>query len=119
MGTTSAFHEGGDHTAVATGTLAGQLAADGRLEQYNSAWRSAIEDEILRNVVFADLVADYSPADWDDAIQTAAQLREPGKLLPSLSAGLSGLSLLAKYRLHKFRLRRQGYVQIAAEEYTT
>lgn len=117
MGTTSAFHEGGDHTAVATGTLAGKLAAADQLGRYNTAWREAVGNEILRSIVFADLVADYQPEDWDSAIRTAAQLRRPGRLLSSLSAGISGLSLLARYRLQKYRLRRRGYVQIAAEEY--
>lgn len=117
MGATSAFHEGGDHTAVATGALAGRLAADGRLDRYNDAWRSAVGDEVLRSVVFADLVGDYEPEDWDAAFRAARRLKEPGGLRPSLSAGVAGLSLVARYRLHKFRTRRRGYVQIREAEY--
>ncbi|MFB6112072.1 MAG: NAD(P)/FAD-dependent oxidoreductase [Halobacteriaceae archaeon] len=117
MGATSAFHEGGDHTAVATGQLAGRLAASGQLDRYNAAWQAQVGNEILRSVVFADLVESYQPADWDDAFRTASRLRNPGRLTPTLSAGLSGLSLVARYRLRKLRLRRRGYTQIRTEEY--
>jgi electron-transferring-flavoprotein dehydrogenase len=119
MGSTSAFHEGGDHTAVATGQLAGRLAAEGRLEAYNDAWKERVGSEILRSVVFADLVADYEPADWDSAFRAANRLKDPAGFRPSLSAGLQGLALVARYRLHKFRVRRAGYVQIAESEYRT
>lgn len=117
MGSTSAFHEGGDHTAVATGTLAGRLAAAGRLSEYNDAWKGKVGSEILRSVVFADLVADYQPSDWDKAFRTARQLQNPTGFRPSISAGLSGLALVLRYRLHKYRVRRQGYVQIKESEY--
>src|SRR6056297_1203707 len=93
MGTTSAFHEGGYHVAVRSGAIAGELAATRRLDAYNDAWKAAIGDEILRNVSFADIVADYEPADWDRTFSTARKLmqREGSLIGFSPRAGLSGL----------------------------
>jgi len=63
MGATSAFHEGGDHVAVRTGKIAGTLAAQDRMDRYNDQWKSAIGDEILRNVGMAEVVHDFGPTD--------------------------------------------------------
>jgi len=120
MGTTSAFHEGGDHVAVRTGTIAGELAAAGDLSAYNRRWREAIGDEIIRNVTMADIVADYTPADWDrviaaaDAMLTAETGR--GLLARTWSAGLGAIKLVLAYRWQK-RSIRDDYVQLTADEY--
>ncbi|MDX1745537.1 MAG: NAD(P)/FAD-dependent oxidoreductase, partial [Halobacteriales archaeon] len=71
MGATSAFHEGGAHVAVATGRIAGDLAARGQLDRYNNAWKRTIGEEVNRNVAMADLVHDYGPRDWDRAFRVA------------------------------------------------
>lgn len=65
MGSTSAFHEGGYHTAVATGRLAGTLAAQGDLARYNRAWKETVGREIAINVVFAEMLGEYGPAEWE------------------------------------------------------
>ena len=119
MGTTSAFHEGGYHVAVRSGAIAGELAATRRLEAYNDAWKEAIGDEILRNVSFADIVADYEPPDWDRTFRTARKLmqREGSLIGFSPSAGLSGLKLYAKYWWTKRRFRDGGYVQLHEHEF--
>jgi len=121
MGTTSAFHEGGYHVAVRSGTIAGELAATDRLEQYNEAWKSAIGSEISRNVAFADIVEAYEPDDWDSAFRTADKLvarNGSDELLRyHLSAGLSGLKLYGQYALRRFRNRNGKYVQLPESEY--
>jgi len=119
MGTTSAFHEGGYHVAVRSGAIAGELAATRRLDAYNDAWKEAIGDEILRNVSFADIVAEYEPADWDRAFSTARDLlQRKGSLIGfSPSAGLSGLKLYAQYWWTKRKYRDGGYVQLHEHEF--
>jgi electron-transferring-flavoprotein dehydrogenase len=119
MGTTSAFHEGGYHVAVRSGAIAGELAATRRLEAYNDAWKEAIGDEILRNVSFADIVADYEPADWDKAFRTARSLvqREGALVGFSPRAGLSGLKLYGQYWWTKRKYRDGGYVQLREDEF--
>jgi len=121
MGTTSAFHEGGDHCAMRTGRLAGTLAAEGRLDEYNDAWKDAIGDELLRNVSMADVVADYGPADWDRTFEAARKLgAEQGAtrvLQLSGGAGLAGLKLAGAYKWRKWKNRDGRYTQLRAEEY--
>ncbi|MFB6156082.1 MAG: NAD(P)/FAD-dependent oxidoreductase [Haloferacaceae archaeon] len=122
MGTTSAFHEGGDHVAVRTGRIAGELAADGDLSSYNRRWKEAIGDEVLRNVAMADVVRDYGPDDWDWAFRTARKLlaSSDGYQLfdrSALGAGFSGAKLLGTYKRAKFRYRKSRYVQITEDEY--
>jgi len=122
MGTTSAFHEGGDHVALRTGKLAGELAATDSLEEYNDAWKDAIGDELLRNVAMADVVADYEPDDWDTAFRVARQMLETadtGKLLTrkNASVGIDGLRLYRAYRKAKKRHADGKYVQLTADEY--
>jgi len=119
MGATSAFHEGGDHVAVRTGTLAGRLAANGRLERYNDAWHRAIGDEILRNVTFADMVRDWGPTDWDRAFTTANDLMDARgiKADAALKGGLHGLELVARYKWGKFGYRNGKYVQLREDDY--
>ena len=122
MGTTSAFHEGGDHVAVRTGKIAGKLAARGELYAYNDRWKDAIEDEILRNITFAELARGYGPDDWDWAFRTSRRLLGDENGLDLFetkrwSAGLSGLKLLWQYRRQKRSFRKNGYVQIEAADY--
>jgi len=119
MGTTSAFHEGGDHVAVRTGAIAGELAARGDLSGYNTAWKDAIGDEILRNVTMADMVRDYRPADWDHIFRTARKMlaEEEGYRMfeRKFAAGWDAIKLLLAYRWNKRRHR--DYVSIHASDY--
>jgi len=121
MGTTSAFHEGGDHVAVRTGAIAGELAGTGDLSGYNAAWKDAIEDEILRNVTMADMVEEYGPEDWDNIFRTARKMlaEEEGYRMfkRKFAAGWDAIKLLVSYRWRKRRLRRGGYVNIPEDDY--
>ena len=120
MGTTSAFHEGGDHAAVRTGRIAGELAAKGDLSPYNRAWKHSIGDEILRNVSFAELARGYGPDDWDRTFRTTRKMLERGgdlDLAEQWSAGVDAVKLLLKYRRQKFRFRDGRYAQIREREY--
>jgi electron-transferring-flavoprotein dehydrogenase len=123
MGTTSAFHEGGDHVAHRTGLLAGRLAAEGRLEAYNDAWHDAIGEEIKRNVAMADVVADFGPQDWDDTIRitrTMLAANDSGKLISKSNArsAAGGLGLYTRYRKAKFGLRKGRYAQLRESDYS-
>jgi electron-transferring-flavoprotein dehydrogenase len=119
MGTTSAFHEGGDHTAVRTGQIAGSLAGAGDLSGYNAAWKEAIGDEILRNVTMADMVADYDPTDWDRIFRTARRMLADadgyGMFERTFAAGWDAMKLLASYRWNKRRNRT--FVSIHESDY--
>ena len=122
MGSTSAFHEGGDHTAVRTGAIAGELAAAGDLAPYNDRWKEAIGDEILRNVAMADVVREYHPDDWDWAFSTAHKLLDSGggySILKAsnIAAGFSAARLVLSYKRAKFAARNGRYVQIPESEY--
>ena len=120
MGTTSAFHEGGDHVAVRTGAIAGELAAAGDLAAYNRRWKEAIGDEIVRNITMADMVGDYEPADWDRVIGAAdamlAAETDGGLLAQPYRSGWESLKLLLGYKWNK-RYTKREYVTIAADEY--
>ncbi|MFB6102641.1 MAG: NAD(P)/FAD-dependent oxidoreductase [Haloplanus sp.] len=121
MGTTSAFHEGGDHVAVRTGAIAGGLAGSGDLSGYNTAWKDAIEDEILRNVTMADMARDYDPEDWDRVFRTARKMLadEAGYRMfeRKFAAGWDAIKLLVSYKWRKRRLRNDGYVNIREDDY--
>jgi electron-transferring-flavoprotein dehydrogenase len=121
MGTTSAFHEGGDHVAVRTGHLAGKLAAQGQLWRYNAAWKDAIGDEILRNVSMAEMARDYGPDDWDRIFRTARRMLADAEgyqmFERGYTAGLDAARLLLRYNWTKFGFRGGRYVQIAEDEY--
>jgi electron-transferring-flavoprotein dehydrogenase len=121
MGTTSAFHEGGYHVAVRTGSIAGELAAKGRLEAYNRQWKDAIGEEITRNVTFADIVGDYEPGDWDRAFAMASDIlsddREKGLLNWKLSSGIAGAKLVGAYKMTKRKYRGGKHVQFREDEY--
>jgi len=121
MGTTSAFHEGGYHVAVRTGKIAGRLAATDGLEHYNGVWKRAIGDELLRNVVFADIVADYGPDDWDWAFGTIRKMQAKADansiVKEGYKAGIDAAKILAKYKKQKFGYRNGGYVQLREDEY--
>jgi len=121
MGTTSAFHEGGDHLAVRTGAIAGRLAAEGKLGHYNHEWRDTVGEEALRNVSLAELVRGWGPDDWDHVFGVGKEMLSGADADEMLSwsprAGLSGLKLLARYKLDRFRNRNR-YVQLTADEYS-
>ncbi|WP_129113284.1 NAD(P)/FAD-dependent oxidoreductase [Halegenticoccus tardaugens] len=122
MGATSAFHEGGDHVAVRTGAIAGELAAAGDLSTYNDRWKVAIGDEVLRNVSMADVVHDYGPADWDWAFKTARNLMVEGEGLRlfearKMAAGVNAVKLVSAYKKRKYRFRKGRYVQLKESEY--
>jgi electron-transferring-flavoprotein dehydrogenase len=121
MGTTSAFHEGGYHVAVRTGKIAGRLAATDSLENYNDVWKRAIGDEIVRNVAFADIVAEYEPDDWDRAFEVINGMQGSGTetaiLEQTYSAGIGATKLLAAYKKRKFSYRDGRYVQLSEDEY--
>jgi electron-transferring-flavoprotein dehydrogenase len=123
MGTTSAFHEGGDHVAVRTGSIAGRLAAEGDLSGYNRAWKDAIGEEVLRNVAMADMARGYGPRDWDRVFRTARRMlaeREGfGMFEKRFAAGWDAAKLLFGYRWRKLRFGNGRYVQITEDEYTS
>ncbi|MGM0605256.1 MAG: NAD(P)/FAD-dependent oxidoreductase [Halobacteriota archaeon] len=120
MGATSAFHEGGDHVAVRTGAIAGELTAAGDLSTYNDEWKAAIGDEILRNVTFAELVRGYGPADWDRVFKTTRDMLADGGLGTfdrKFTAGVRGMKILYKYKRQKRRFKKNGFVQVTEDEY--
>ncbi len=121
MGTTSAFHEGGYHVAVRTGKIAGRLAATDSIANYNDVWKRAIGDEILRNVAFADIVADYGPDDWDRVFDTINDMQGTGSsdglVNKTYSAGLGAAKIMAAYKRRKFNYRDGDYVQLSADDY--
>ncbi|MWG36032.1 NAD(P)/FAD-dependent oxidoreductase [Halomarina oriensis] len=119
MGATSAFHEGGDHVAVRTGAIAGRMAANDTMRAYNSEWKHAIGDEVVRNLAFAELARGLGPADWDREFATASAVVDRGRgfqLRNSVKAGLSGLSLFGRYYRQRRRFRKE-FVQIHEDEY--
>ena len=119
MGATSAFHEGGDHVAVRTGKIAGQLAGQGRLDRYNREWKRAIGEEVRRNVALADMVRGWEPDDWDDTFRLVDNMLNRGEYSPSqaLGSGLSGIRLVAEYKLRKLSLGSGRYVQLRQDDY--
>ncbi len=119
MGTTSAFHEGGDHVAVRSGKIAGELAAAGRLNRYNEAWQTAIGEEIRRNVAMADVVRDFGPGDWDRTFTAVDRMLNRGEYsrVNLLRSGVTGLGLFVRYKRAKWGYRNAGYVQLREAEY--
>ena len=123
MGTTSAFHEGGDHVAHRTGKLAGKLAAQDRLDDYNDAWHEAIGAEVKRNVAMADVVEEYGPADWDRTIRvtrTMLEASDDGNIISKSNArsAAGGLKLYSQYKRAKFRYRKRKYTKIRESDYS-
>jgi len=120
MGTTSAFHEGGDHVAVRTGRIAGKLAAQGELERYNDEWKAAIGDEILRNVTFAEIVRGWGPAEWDRAFAAVSRMKSRGGYdwAGALGSGWTALKVVADYKWTKRGFGNDAYVQLREDEYT-
>ncbi|WP_410766993.1 NAD(P)/FAD-dependent oxidoreductase [Haloferax sp. DFSO60] len=122
MGSTSAFHEGGDHVAVRTGAIAGELAAEGDLSDYNERWKDAIGDEILRNVAMAEIVHDYTPKQWDKTFKAARKLLADDDgyrafAASKLTAGFSAAKLATQYQKTKLKYRNGKYVQLTEDEY--
>jgi electron-transferring-flavoprotein dehydrogenase len=123
MGTTSAFHEGGDHVAVRSGAIAGRLAAEGRLEGYNDEWREAIGAELRRNIAMADIVTDYRPDDWNRAFRIAREMQSAESdgdfiTLGAARSAAGGLGLYARYKLAKFRNRGGRIAAVRESEYS-
>jgi len=120
MGTTSAFHEGGDHVAVRTGKIAGELAANDQLLKYNGRWKRAIGDEILRNVAFAEIVRGWEPDDWDRVFAATRQMQRKGGYDwgGALRSGATALRVLADYKWTKRGFSDGTYVQLRQDEYT-
>ncbi len=119
MGGTSAFHEGGDHVAVRTGKLAGELAASENLNAYNDAWKDALGPEFRRNVTMADVVEPYGPTEWDTAFSTVDSMVNHGQytLWSVLKAGMTGIKLFSDYKFTKRNYRNGDYVQFSESEY--
>jgi electron-transferring-flavoprotein dehydrogenase len=120
MGTTSAFHEGGDHVAIRTGKIAGRLAALGALRAYNTEWQRAIGDEILRNVGIAEMVREFGPDDWDRTFRLINSVMPDGAryaVRDVALTGLYGMRLFLGYRWSKFRYRDGAYCQIREDDY--
>jgi flavin-dependent dehydrogenase len=119
MGATSAFHEGGDHVAMRTGKIAGRLAGMDAMRAYNSEWQEAIGDEVLRNVVMAEMVHDFGPRDWDRTFKLInAIMGEDGyKPRDAASQGLYGAKMFAGYTKRKYGYRDGRYCQIREDEY--
>ncbi|QLG26641.1 NAD(P)/FAD-dependent oxidoreductase [Halorarum halophilum] len=121
MGATSAFHEGGDHVAVRTGAIAGELAAAGDLSGYNERWHEAIGEEVLRNVAMAEMCRDFGPGDWDGIFRTGRKMLADekgfGMFEQRFAAGFGAMKLLLTYRWNKWKLRDRRYVQLTADEY--
>ena len=127
MGTTSPFHEGGDHVAIRTGELAGRLAAQGRLEAYNDAWKAAIGDEVLKNSILAAMAQGFEPHDWDRTFRTINRLDEKLSRLRPMgprdiewirTAGRGGLRMVTSFAWHRRRLADGGYVKLHEDKYT-
>ncbi|WP_136715947.1 NAD(P)/FAD-dependent oxidoreductase [Halorientalis salina] len=119
MGATSAFHEGGDHVAVRTGKIAGQLAGQGRLDRYNDEWKAAIGEEVRRNVSLADMVRDWGPTQWDRTFGAVSDMLDGGHYRPTkaITAGATGLKLLAEYKGRKFFLRSGRFCQLREDDF--
>jgi electron-transferring-flavoprotein dehydrogenase len=119
MGGTSAFHEGGDHVAVRTGKIAGELAATDNLEQYNQKWQAALGTEFRRNVTMAAVVREYMPSDWDRTFAAADRMLNRGEYTTwsMLKAGLSGVKLVYEYKRTKRGFTGSSYVQYKQSEY--
>ncbi len=112
-GFTSAFHEGGDHVAVYTGALAGELigADDRSLRAFNPTWKRRFGYEIYPNVAFAELVEGFSPADFDMTFRSLV-----GENTPSSPSELVYASKLA-WRFAVQRARVGEDVRLALQEY--
>ncbi len=119
MGATSAFHEGGDHVAIRTGSIAGRLAANDTMDAYNAEWHRAIGSEIRRNCIFADMVRDYEPDDWDHLFGLVDRIVDSDGIEPreAVYTGWSGTKLFAEYNWRKFGYRKARYAQIKEDDY--
>ncbi|AKH97692.1 geranylgeranyl diphosphate reductase [Halanaeroarchaeum sulfurireducens] len=123
MGTTSAFHEGGDHVAIRTGKIAGRLAATDSLDRYNRSWKEAIGEEVRRNVAMASIVEAYTPADWDHVFRTVRDIlsyRDGGSMIDfsSVRTGFDALSLLTRYEWRRFLQRGDRCAMIQESTYS-
>jgi len=99
-GFTSAFHEGGDHVAVYTGSLAGELIGDDTqsLTDYNGEWKRRYGYEIFPNVAFARLVEDFTPGEYDTILSALV-----GETAPSTPTELAFV-LKSAYKFGRLRV---------------
>jgi electron-transferring-flavoprotein dehydrogenase len=121
MGATSAFHEGGDHTAVRSGQIAGRLAALGALRSYNQEWQRGMGQDVRRSVALAEMVEGYHPMDWDRTLGLVDSIMPDEAFYDvkdALFAGLHGAKLFAGYQFTKLRYRNGRYCQIREADYT-
>ena len=67
----------------------------------------------------AVVVVNFGPDDWDRTFGTVDSMLDTGtyRSWRAVTAGASGLKLLAQYNRAKFRLRDHRYVQIREDEY--
>lgn len=112
-GFTSAFHEGGDHVAVYTGTLAGELIGDDdkSLGAFNTEWKRRYGYEIFPNVAFAEVVDDFTPEAYDKIFSALV-----GENTPSTPAELAFVLKLA-YRFGRLRVGVGEDLRFALREY--
>jgi electron-transferring-flavoprotein dehydrogenase len=119
MGATSAFHEGGDHVAIRSGSIAGRLAGLGAIRAYNAEWHRAIGSEIRRNCIFAEMVRDHRPGDWDRLFGLVNDISDNNgfSMHEAAYAGWYGAKLFATYRWKKFGYRKGRYAQVREDDY--
>lgn len=116
-GMTSTFHEGGHPQAVRSGYIAGKLAAEDRLTEYNEVWKSKLGQEILTNIAYSEVIDGFTPQEWDHAF-TAGQevldvLKRPRNVLKSHPRYFAeGLPYLHDYlnAKQKYRAGTDNYV---------
>ena len=119
MGGTSPFHEGGYHIAVATGKIAGRLAARGELERYNQEWQSGmLAAELYRNASAANLNRNYGPEDWNRTFSAAdALIGDDRSVRRVLKTSPEAARIVLSHLRSKLRFERGDYVLFEESEY--
>ncbi len=112
-GFTSAFHEGGDHVAVYTGALAGELIGDGTrsLEEFNTEWKRRYGYEIFPNVAFAEVVKSFGPRDYDRTFSSLVGENAPA----TLSELAYALKLSCQFGLNRISFGED--IELALKQY--
>jgi len=119
MGGTSPFHEGGYHIAVATGKIAGRLAAADSLERYNEEWQTGmLGAELYRNASAANLNREYGPEDWDRTFSAAdALIGDDRSVLRALKTSPEAARIALSHLRSKLRFKRGNYALLEESEY--